>query len=88
MENSIRIVLPKIKLNKITNSKNEVDFLMNLEEEKALNYIKSTKGISRNELEEYMGIKKTKATKLLNALLGYGVVIKIGTGKNTLYKIR
>lgn len=84
-ENSIQVILPRLNMAAEINTK-QADLTM--EEEKLLNYIKSTKGISRLDTEKYMGIGKTKATNLINGLLDKDVIIKIGIGKNTKYKCK
>jgi len=84
-ENSIQVILPKLSMAAEINKK-QAD--LTIDEEKLLNYIKSTKGISRADAEKYMGIGKTKATNLINRLLDKDVVIKIATGKNIKYKCK
>ena len=53
-----------------------------------LNYIKASEGIKRSEVEKFMNVGKTKATNLLNELVNKKYLIKVGVGKNTVYKIR
>lgn len=86
MDNSIRVVLPKIKAEVFSEKSAPYMASLNPEQEKALNYIRSSQGVNRTELEEYMGVRKTKATKILNVLLNMGVVIKVGGGRDTRYK--
>jgi ATP-dependent DNA helicase RecG len=86
MENSIRVILPKIKADAFSEKSASYIANLNPEQEKALNFIRSSQGVNRMELEEYMGIRKTKATKVLNDLLGMGAVIKVGSGRDTRYK--
>ena len=84
-ENSIQVILPRLSMAAESNKK-QVE--LTIEEEKLLNYIKSTKKINRADIEKYMGIGKTKATNLVNGLMNKGAVIKIGVGKNTKYKCK
>ena len=59
-----------------------------VEEDKLLNYIRGSKGISRLEIESLMQIGKTKSTNLLNGLIDKKAVVKVGVGKSTVYKSR
>lgn len=87
-ENSIQVILPRINVQSDETSVQVRQVLLTNEEEKLLNYIKSTNRLSRVDIETYMGIGKTKATNLLNVLIDKGVIIKIGVGKNTYYKYK
>lgn len=87
-ENSIQVILPRFNIESHVNE--SMEGLMNLtaEEEKILNFIKSGNGISRLEVETFMQVGKTKSTNLLNSLMVKKAIIKIGVGKNTLYKAK
>ncbi|GAU77606.1 ATP-binding protein [Fusibacter sp. 3D3] len=85
-ENSIQVILPRLKMAIEAMETNVKQLSLTLEEEKLFNYIKSTNGISRAAVETYMSVGKTKATQLINDLIDKGVIIKVGVGKNTLYK--
>lgn len=86
--NSILIVLPRKRIEEHSNIVMDIAVDLSLEEEKLVNYIKGSKGVSRIDVETYMEVKKTKATKLLNALVDKNVILKQGSGKNIVYKIR
>jgi len=87
-QNSIQIVLPRMSIEQQSASLTMVDVHLSLEEEKLVNYIKGSDGITRGDVESFLGVKKTKATKLLNTLVDKKVILKQGSGKNILYKIR
>lgn len=87
MENSIRIVLPRLSDEETRFGFSEGRVALSVEEETALNYIRSVKGAQRSDIEGVLGIKKTKATELLNRLIEKKVVKKRGSGKGTRYYI-
>ena len=86
--NSILIVLPRISIEDHSNTMMDIAVDLSIQEEKLVNYIKGSKGVSRIDVETYMEVKKTKATKLLNALVDKNVIMKQGSGRNVVYKIR
>ena len=88
MKNSIKITLPKIQSLTSEKGTNRDIQLLKVEEDKLFNYIKSCGKVSRTDVERYMGIKKTKATRLLNALLKYKLIKKKGAGRSVYYSIR
>lgn len=85
-QNSIQIILPRIMIDKSSHVREDL-IQLSFEEEKLLNFITANNGVTRIQVEEYMNVKKTKATTLLNNLLANGLVKKVGTGKNTKYKL-
>ncbi len=86
-ENCVQVILPRIQHAYLIRENNENDLLTH-DETKLLNYLKASNGIDRIEVENYMGVGKTKATNLLNQLLSKKRIIKVGVGKNTVYKYR
>jgi len=86
--NSVLIVLPRISIVEHSNKTENIAVELSPEEDKLVNYIKGSMGVSRIDVETYMGVKKTKATKLLNTLVDKNLIIKQGSGKNIMYKIR
>ncbi len=87
-ENSIQVILPRISIQD-SHKKSEIKRQpLTAEGEKLLNYIKASEGIKRSEVEKFMNVGKTKATNLLNELVNKKYLIKVGVGKNTVYKIR
>jgi hypothetical protein len=50
-------------------------------------FIKVEGQIVRVQVEEFCGVKKTKATTLLKGLCDKGIIVKIGVGKNTKYRV-
>lgn len=87
MKNSIKITLPKINSEKI-DEKNRASNVLSLEEEKVLNYIKSCTEITRKDVENYMLIKKTKATQLLNNLVDKKLIYRLGSGRGIKYYLK
>lgn len=86
MQNSILIVLPKIKSLSTVSEKVPLNVSLNPEEEKAYNFIKSTRGINRQALEDYMGIKRTKAGQILKRLTDLNLITARGSGRSVTYK--
>ena len=87
LENSIRIILPRLSYDETNLGFLENRDVLSVDEETALNYIRSVKGVQRSDIEGLLGIKKTKATELLNRLIEKTVVKKTGSGKGTRYYV-
>jgi len=85
MDNSIRIILPRQSLAALGPAAGREADQLSVEEEAALNYIRSAKGVQRSDIEGILGVKKTKATELLNRLIDMNLVKKTGSGKGTRY---
>lgn len=88
MENSIKVILPKLSIGGELLIDNKSNRLLDVEEDKLLNYIRSTSGVNRAQIELYMAIKKTKATKMINQFLEEDLIIKIGSGRTIQYKVK
>lgn len=88
MENSIKVILPKLSIGGELLIDNKSNRLLDVEEDKLLNYIRSTSGVNRAQIELYMAIKKTKATKMINQFLKEDLIIKIGSGRTIQYKVK
>jgi ATP-dependent DNA helicase RecG len=87
LENSIQIILPRLSYEETNLGVLEDRDALSVDEETALNYIRSVKGVQRSDIEGLLGIKKTKATELLNRLIEKNVVKKTGSGKGTRYYV-
>jgi ATP-dependent DNA helicase RecG len=85
MENSIRIVLPKQNIEDSKRIGGREAERLSVEEAEAVKYIRSVKGAQRSDIEEILGVKKTKATEILNQLIKKRMVRKVGSGKGTRY---
>lgn len=88
MENSIKVILPFVQPGKSSVRDQGATYLVNQltpEEEKLHHFVKSGYGTSRVEIEDYMGVSKTKATNLVNRLIQVGCVRKAGQGKASRY---
>lgn len=57
------------------------------DEQLVFNAIKDNYELSRIEIEEATSFKKDKVLGLVNMLIEYNIVVKHGSGKNTVYKI-
>lgn len=88
MQNSILIVLPKIKGLSTVSERNPINAFLSPEEEKSYNFIKSTQGVNRQALEEYMGIKRTKAGQILKRLVDQNFIVARGSGRSVTYKVK
>ena len=52
---------------------------------KIVEYLKANTSITRIEAEKLLGIKLTRANAVIKEMLELGIIIKIGSGKNTEY---
>lgn len=89
MQNSIKIILPKINSLLNTSQNNSMDNILaklTHEEEKLFNFIKSSDSVKRVFVEKYMGVRKTKATGLINRLIELKLITTVGRGKNAKYR--
>lgn len=85
-QNSIKVILPKI--NSSSNLLKRTDERTNgltETELKILKYIDATGRISRKEAETVLVLKKTQTVQVLNEMVKKGILIKLGSGKNTIY---
>lgn len=85
-QNSIKVILPKVKYSindgEITNN---MERGLNENELKILRFIKSAGRITRKEAEEILSLRKTQAVKTLGDMLDKGILLKVGAGRNTKY---
>lgn len=58
------------------------------DEQKALNIFKTERELSRSELEEKAGFNKSKAIRVLNSLIDTHILIKLGKGVSSTYRLR
>lgn len=89
MQNSIKIILPKINFLLNTSQNNSMEnslAKLTHEEEKLFNFIKSSDSVKRVFVEKYMGVRKTKATGLINRLIELKLITTVGRGKNAKYR--
>ncbi|TAH60230.1 MAG: hypothetical protein EWM50_06775 [Gottschalkiaceae bacterium] len=89
-QNSIKVILPKISSQKNTTVKlNDTNVNandMNENELKIVKHLNSTGRISRKEAEEILSLKKTQAVQVLGGLIDKGIIIRVGSGRNTAYE--
>lgn len=72
-ENSITVTLPTV---------NAV-VLLDSQEEEIVKTLVPNKVLTRAEIETISGLEKTKVVRILNRLIKYKIVEKIGTGRGT-----
>lgn len=53
-----------------------------------IDYLEKNNFVSREMVEQLLNVKKQKAVDVLNEMLESGLIIKDGTGKNTIYKLK
>lgn len=87
-ENSIQVILPRRNMEMFGGDSEIKRDPLTAEEDKLFNFIQGSRGIKRPDAEEFMSIGKTKAINLLNELINKNYIIKVGVGKNTIYKSR
>ncbi len=91
--NSIKVILPKVISNNTMIKENEVNWMnermneLNDVEIVLLNQFKYKHTLTRKEVEETIGLKKTQTVQILNDLIHKGLIIRAGRGKDTIYKL-
>lgn len=91
--NSIKVILPKVISNNTMIKENEVNWMnermneLNDVEIALLNQFKYKHTLTRKEVEETIGLKKTQTVQILNDLIHKGLIIRAGRGKDTIYKL-
>ena len=53
-----------------------------------INYLKNEKYITREAIENLLGVKRQKAINVLNEMLNKELIVKDGKGKNVIYKLK
>jgi len=89
-ENSIQIILPKVNMTTDTRKRGDDYRISSLNDKEKIiyNYIKSKGTITRKEAEDLLGLKKTQTAQVLKRLYELNVIMQIGSGRSTRYKIR
>lgn len=95
--NSIKVVLPKVIADNISVNESEVNWLYERMDERIdelnemeitlLKQLKIIHTISRKQAEDIVGLKKTQTVQILNDLVNKGLIIRVGRGKDTIYKL-
>ncbi|NLC03910.1 MAG: AAA family ATPase [Tissierellia bacterium] len=97
LANSIRVVLPKAisdrslinesdesfayeRMNERTNELSHIEITL-------LKKMEAMDSISRKQAEDIVGLKKTGTVQILNNLVNKGFIIRVGRGKDTIYKL-
>lgn len=80
-DNAFKVTLPAIKMSKKAEHKE-----LNLSEKRIIDLLHEAQTIKRLEVQEALGISQPMAVKLLKGLLNKGLIEKIGSGKNIVYR--
>jgi ATP-dependent DNA helicase RecG len=88
----IEFIRPKIEIidNKVSDSIGNVSDNIgykNEQEEKVLNFIKTNSYITSKQVEELLQVKEARARKLLKQMCENHLLIKLGSARNTHYKV-
>ncbi|PKM93515.1 MAG: hypothetical protein CVU84_15155 [Firmicutes bacterium HGW-Firmicutes-1] len=90
-ENAIKVVLPKIgddfSIDEMVDKNRAIVMKLEGKEKNIVEYIEKNGSINRVIAEKYLGLKKTQTIEIINTLQRKGIIIKIGSGKNTVYII-
>jgi len=78
-ENYLKVLLPVIALEL---------FSLSDDEQTALNIFKAEGELSRSTLEEKSGFNKSKATRVLNSLIDKHILVRLGSGPSSTYRLR
>lgn len=77
-ENSIGIILPVIKFGELN---------LNTDEISVYNLLKNENELSRVEIDKETGFNKSKTLRILNNLVDKSIILKLGEGPGTTYKV-
>ena len=58
------------------------------DEQTALNIFKAERELSRSALEEKAGFNKSKAIRVLNSLIDKHILVRLGSGPSSTYRLR
>jgi len=78
-ENYLKVQLPVIALELLSLSDDE---------QTALNIFKAERELSRSALEEKAGFNKSKAIRVLNSLIDKHILVRLGSGPSSTYRLR
>ncbi|WP_303871066.1 RNA-binding domain-containing protein [Acetobacterium wieringae] len=88
-ENSISVMLPNV------DKKSQGDLLKNkymdqltLNEQKIVQLLKKNDIMTRREIEQELDLRKSQTNEILNQLKAYHLLIQVGSGRSTAYKLR
>ena len=82
--NAFKVVLPNTFLKTKPDVVPENDKTIN---DLLLDYLKKYDSINRMEIETLLGVSRSTASRLIRQLLGERILIQVGQGKNTRYKL-
>lgn len=87
-ENSITIVLPKVN-QKMNSQHSNTDYLIDLtpNEKRIIELLKINNSMTRRELEVALNLKKTQTNELLQRLKANRLLVQVGSGRSTVYRI-
>lgn len=85
LPSSFVVTLPRILLDNNINKNN--DFDCNNEQKKVVNYLNENDEITRKEAEQLIKKEKTTTSNLLNDMVNNHILMKIGKGPSTKYKL-
>jgi ATP-dependent DNA helicase RecG len=79
-DNAFKVILPNTQYSDSAATLSE-------DERKIVDFAKTKNGFSRQMIEEILGVSKTKAVNLINALCDRGIIYKEGKGRKVFYTV-
>ncbi len=84
-DNAFKIILPNLNAETEQKEPDNMDSKINTEEEKVIALAKEQGFVTRKEVEILLGIGQTTCGRLLKQMIGNGLIVQEGKGKNTHY---
>lgn len=91
--NAIKVVLPKIISETMMVKESESNWANERMNERSeneiilINQLEISHTLSRKQAEDLLGLKKTQTVQILNELVKNGIIIRLGRGKDTIYRL-
>lgn len=82
-DNAFKVTLPAIKMNM---KQNKTDKKLNTSERSVLEMIELSNLIKRSDVQKKLNISQPMAIKILKNLLEQNAIVRVGAGKNVMYK--
>ena len=90
-ENTFSIILPNMNYKEVIDNyvnDNNIIFHSLSQEDMIVQFLKKYNKINRNETEKLLNVSKTRAYKILDAMIDNNIINKEDNGKNTYYILK
>ena len=84
-DHAFKIILPNLNVTREQEELHDPDFKSSTEEESVIALAKKQGSVTRKEVEILLGISQTSCGRLLKQMVGNGLIVPKGKGKNTHY---